>query len=133
MNTRNLLTGAAALAALFLTLGGCSRPPAVEFANLPLVSSLRTACSARNEQWLTGVERAVTKRHGEGQMSAVEKDHFSKLIAQARSGDWQGAEKQCYHFERAQLNRTREHPAEREHAHVHSHEPKTQQVSVLGR
>lgn len=132
MNSRILVTGCTAVAALFATLSGCSRPPVVEFANLPLVSSVRTACSARNEQWLTGVERAVSKRHDEGQMSAAEKAHFEKLIAQARSGDWQGAERQCYNFERAQLNRKRERPAESEHAHLHSHEPKSQ-VTVVGR
>jgi hypothetical protein len=87
---------------------GCNRPPAVEFENLPLVASLRTACSARNHQWLSGVERAVALRHEEGRLSAAEKTHFDRLIARAKTGDWQGAEKQCYDFERAQLNRRRE-------------------------
>jgi hypothetical protein len=122
----------AGILSLAMISTGCGRPPAVEFTNLPLIASLRTACSARNEQWLTGVERAVTTRHNEGRMSPVEKAHFEKLIAQARGGDWQGAEKQCYYFERAQLNRTRQQPVETKQAHTHLHETKLQQVSVVG-
>jgi hypothetical protein len=116
---------------LAMLVVGCSRPPAVEMENLPLVASLRTACSARNEQWLAGVERAVAQRHGGGQMSAVEKNHFEKLIALARRGDWLDAEKQCYLFERAQLNRTRLRHAEVPQAPAHPHE--LSHVSVAGR
>lgn len=117
---RNRVVKIIAAMALF-AVSGCTRLPVVEFDNLPLVASLRTACSARNEQWLAGVEKAVAERHNSGKMSEAEKAQFDKLIAQARGGDWQGADKHCYHFERAQLNRTRETPAEEQHSHSHSH------------
>lgn len=110
------------LLACVCTAAGCRRPPAVEFENLHLISSLRTACSAQNEQWLDGVERAVKLRHEEGRMSDAEKVHFEKLIERARGGDWRGAEEQCFAFEKAQLGRTRTRPPPREHDHHHQHQ-----------
>jgi hypothetical protein len=107
---------------LSAAIAGCSRPPAVEFENLHLISSLRTACSAENTEWLDGVARAVEKRHGDGRMSDIERDHFVKLIDTARSGDWETAETACLQFEKAQLSRRRERPAEEGgHAHDHHH------------
>lgn len=102
-----------------LLLAGCSRPPTVQFNNLALVASLRTACSARNPEWLAGVERAVAARHHAGSMSDDEKTHFESLIARAKRGDWGGAEQQCYQFERAQLSRIRldSPPSNHDHAH----------------
>lgn len=109
------------LAVALGSLAGCSRPPAVEFENLHLIASLRTACSAKNVEWLDGVARAVEKRHADGRMSASERDHFTRLIEQAREGDWESAEKACLKFEKAQLNRQRERPAEGGHTHDHDH------------
>jgi hypothetical protein len=86
---------------------GC-RPPAVEFENLHLVASLRTACSAQKPEWLEGVAKAVEMRHSEGEMSDAEREHFVALIEIARRGEWQEADRQCLAFEKAQLGRTRE-------------------------
>ena len=86
---------------------GC-RPPAVEFENLHLVTSLRTACSAQKPEWLEGVAKAVEMRHAEGEMSDAEREHFVALIEIARRGEWQEADRQCLAFEKAQLGRTRE-------------------------
>jgi hypothetical protein len=102
---------------LAMLASGCGRPPAVEFENLNLISSLRTACSARNEGWLTGVGKAVELRHQEGRMTEREKAHFERLIKQARGGDWAGAEQLCFQFEKAQLNRRRAEPSHREPSH----------------
>ncbi len=100
---------------------GCSRQPVVEHNNLHLVASLRTACSAQNETWLLGVERAVVKRFDEGAMSEPERDEFTRLIALAKSGDWQSAESACFSWEKAQLSRTRAAPDEDSHSHSHDH------------
>jgi hypothetical protein len=109
------------LAAAAALLAGC-KPPAVEFENLHLVSSLRTACSAQNEQWLAGVEKAVNLRHEEGRMSDTERDHFAKLIALAREGNWEEADRRCFDFEAAQLNRRRSRPAgDDDHTDSHRH------------
>lgn len=112
------------LLAAAAVLAGC-KPPAVEFENLHLISSLRTACSAKNEQWLAGVEKAVNLRHEEGGMSDAERDHFAKLIVLAREGKWEEADRRCFDFEAAQQNRRRSRPAEEydhdpSHRHVHS-------------
>jgi hypothetical protein len=133
MNVRHLAVCLILVLAALPLFPGCSRPPAVEFENLPLISSLRTACSARNDEWLKGVARAVEVRHEKGHMTAQEKGHFELLIAQAREGDWQGAEKKCFQFEKAQLNRKRSSPPTERHAHRHDHKHHRKQVSVAGR
>lgn len=110
----------AALALLGMSLG-CSRPPAVQFDHLPLIMSLRTACSARNPDWLAGVKKAVDERHAAAKMSDEEYQHFQKLIAQAQAGEWEAAERACLQFEQAQLSRKRPARADAPHSHDHSH------------
>lgn len=85
----------------------CSRPPAVQYHNLKLLSSLRTAISAKNREWLEGVARAVETRHEQGAMSPEERDHFLRIVELARSGAWETAEREAYRFEEAQLSRSR--------------------------
>lgn len=103
-------------------LVGCARPPAVQHDHLALISSLRTACSARNVDWLAGVKRAVTERHQAGKMTDAERDHFLSLIAQAEAGEWSTAEQACLRFEQAQLSRRREPAGQSAHSHSHSHD-----------
>jgi hypothetical protein len=110
------IAGLALLVGLLLCSVGC-RPPAVEFQNLHLVASLRTACSAQKTDWLEGVAKAVETRHTEGEMSDAEREHFVELIEIARRGDWEEADRRCLAFEQAQLGRTRERPPSHEHAH----------------
>jgi hypothetical protein len=107
---------ASLLPVALVALGSGCRPPAVEFENLHLVASLRTACSAQKTEWLEGVAKAVEARHAEGHMSDVEREHFVELIEIARRGEWEKADQQCLAFEKAQLGRTRERPAS-QHEH----------------
>ena len=100
--------GLAAGIALWLVVVGCGRPPVVETPNLKLVASLRTACSARNPEWLTGVEKAIDERKAAGELSQAAHEHFKSLIDQARAGEWDAAERACLEFERAQANRRRD-------------------------
>jgi hypothetical protein len=78
---------------------------------LTLISSLRTAISAKNPTWLEGVSKAVESRRNEAEMSEEEYEHFQSIIAEARSGRWEQAERDCFRFEEAQLNRRRPPPA----------------------
>lgn len=117
-NRQQFVLALSAAFALGLLATGCSRAPAVQFHNLKLVSSLRTALSAQNTQWLDGVAKAVEARHDDGEMSDDEFEHFGSLIAAARRGEWKQAERECFEFEEAQLNRYRDPPKE-EHAHMH--------------
>lgn len=85
----------------------CSRPPAVQDHNLKLLSSLRTAISAQNREWLEGVARAVETRHEQGTMRPEEREHFLRIVELARTGAWQTAEREAFRFEEAQLSRSR--------------------------
>ena len=92
------------LATVFCALvwaGGCSYPVA-EPINMELISSLRTALSARNEEWLKANADIVEERHASGEMRDDEYAAFKGIIDQARAGQWAEAEKATLKFQRAQ-------------------------------
>jgi hypothetical protein len=82
-------------------VAGCGYP-SVEPENMELITSLRTACSARNDAWLAANEEKIEKRRADGAMSDHAYETFSGIIAQARGGDWAGAEAACLKFQKAQ-------------------------------
>jgi hypothetical protein len=94
-----LLTAALLLA--FLTSGGCS-PPQASPDNRHLISSLRTAISAENEQWLAENEEVIQQRFDQGAMEEDEYEVFREIIARAKSGQWDAAEQQVVRFQKAQ-------------------------------
>lgn len=114
------IAGAVLLVAIVWLRGWWITPPAVEFDNLRYIQLLRTAVSSRNSEWLNKVASAVDQRLADGAMSPSEHAHFGKLIAQARSGAWEAADKECFRFEEAQLNRRRSKPASEQHDHDHA-------------
>lgn len=114
------ITGGVLIIAIVWLRAWWMTPPAVEFDNLRYIQLLRTAVSARNSEWLNKVASAVDQRLAEGAMSRSEHSHFGKLIAQARSGAWEAADKECFRFEEAQLNRRRSRPASEQHDHDHA-------------
>lgn len=83
-------------------LGGCSQPT-VAPANLRLTATLRTAISAHNETWLEKNATLVAERFATGQMSRDEHDRFVAIIEQARSGDWERAERAVVRLQAAQV------------------------------
>ena len=89
------------LLAISLTLGGCG-PPQVKPNNLRLIASLRTALSAKNTEWLQQNIDLIEQRRADGQMSDDEYEEFQAIIAKAKSGDWQGAERDSVDFQKAQ-------------------------------
>jgi hypothetical protein len=96
------ISAAAIVAAACLTpLVGCGYPAAAP-ANQELITSLRTALSARNNGWLTGTAEKVEKRHTAGTMGDEEYEAFQRIIEMARAGDWEGAEQASVDFQRAQ-------------------------------
>lgn len=120
MTARSISLGSCLLLTVVLLLTtGCSKAPVVQHDHLPLIASLRTACSARNTTWLTGVERAVNEKLAAGKMTATEHAHFAKLIQQAQAGEWESAERACLHFEQSQLSRKRPPLETGEHSHSH--------------
>lgn len=96
-----LLLSLTAIALGLLLLPGCGYPAAGED-NMELISSLRTALSARNSQWLDENEAVIEKRHNAEQMRDDEYAAFKKIVERARSGDWKEAERGCLAFQRAQ-------------------------------
>jgi hypothetical protein len=80
---------------------GCGFP-AVEPENLALITSLRTALSARNETWLQQNEDLVEKRYAAQEMGESSYHAFKQIIQQARSGEWKEAELESLKFQRAQ-------------------------------
>lgn len=90
---------------ILLLATGCGYP-SVEPVNRELITSLRTALSARSEEWLAMNESIIESRHAENEMSAASYDAFKSIIAQARAGDWREAELAALAFQKDQ----RPHP-----------------------
>jgi hypothetical protein len=86
---------------LLTAVSGCGYPN-TEPTNRRLISSLRTALSAQNQQWLAANEKLVAERHTSGAMRDDEFAAFQEIIQQAQSGDWQGAERAAVEFQRDQ-------------------------------
>lgn len=93
--------GPVAILAASLAPLGCGYPTARP-ENFALLASLRTALSAKNEEWLRMNEEKILARHQAGEMGDDEFATFTRIIAQARGGDWAGAEKATLRFQRAQ-------------------------------
>jgi hypothetical protein len=93
---------AGSLGALVAVAIGCGYPSASPL-NLELITTLRTALSARNEIWLQANADIVEQRRADGQMADDEYEAFVAIIAQARDGDWEGAERATLKFQRAQV------------------------------
>jgi hypothetical protein len=90
------------IAAPLLLTAGCYRPPQAATDNLELISSLRTAISTRSHQRLDDNERVLAERHSQGKLGDDEFKAFNDLIALARAGDWEKAERRVVQFQRAQ-------------------------------
>jgi len=95
--------GCGLLAAFVLAsmLVGCGYPAAAP-QNMELITSLRTACSARNPTWLDTNEKKINEQRAAGQMSDEEYEAFKSIIDRARGGDWKGAEEACLAFQHDQ-------------------------------
>lgn len=82
-------------------ISGCGYPAATP-ENLGLITSLRTALSARNVEWLDANEQKIEARRLAGQMTDDEYETFQSIVAEARRGDWESAERAAVKFQRAQ-------------------------------
>ena len=96
-------------------------PPAVEFDNLRYIQLLRTAVSSKRSDWVEKVEGIVHDRFDSGELSERERVHFDEVIALADAKQWDAANRACFDFEAAQLNRRRTKPPSPD---VHSHDHK---------
>jgi len=84
-----------------LGMVGCS-PPQASPKNLQLISSLRTALSAQNAQWLEQNAKIIEERREAGEVGDEEYETFQAIIAKAKAGQWEEAEKDALAFQKAQ-------------------------------
>ena len=91
---------AAMLAGLLLVVGcgGTQMQPG----NQRLTSSLRTAVSARNTQWLEQNVTVIEQRRREGQLTDEEYEALTPVVALARAGKWQEAEEAVVELQKSQ-------------------------------
>jgi hypothetical protein len=96
-----LRIGCGLLCFLIATLTGCGYP-AAEPENLRLITSLRTALSAKNETWLNQNDELIEKRYAEKTLGEASYQAFKAIVNQARAGEWREAEFEALKFQRAQ-------------------------------
>jgi hypothetical protein len=105
---------------LYWLVGWWQYPPAVEYDNLKYIQLLRTAVSSKRSDWVEKVEGVVHDRFDSGKLSERERVHFDEVIALADAKQWDAANRACFDFEAAQLNRRRKLPPSPD-AHSHDH------------
>jgi hypothetical protein len=79
-----------------LALAGCGQQVQVEGENRELIIALATAVSSQNPQWLDENARQIDQKHKAGALSDAQHASFSRIIAQARGGDWDAAQRAVY-------------------------------------
>jgi hypothetical protein len=89
-----LLVGVAAIV-------GCGQPK-IQPNNLALTTTLRTALSTQNPEWLAQNIAAIEARRTAGEMGDEEYAAFEAIIAQAQAGEWQAAERAAVKLQKAQ-------------------------------
>ena len=90
-----------AIVSVAAAVTGCGRPQAASD-NRQLIASLRTAVNTRNTEWLDKNAEIVEERRQAGQMGDAEYEEFQSIIAKARAGEWEEAEREVIKFEKAQ-------------------------------
>ena len=96
-------TSIAATVSLLLAVyaAGCGQPQAGA-ENVELISSLRTAISAQNLEWLEANLKIIDERHTAGQLSDAAYKTFQAIITKAEAGKWNEAEQDAIAFQKAQ-------------------------------
>jgi hypothetical protein len=90
----------------------------VEAANRELISSLRTALSARNTDWLEDNWKLIEKARAAGSMGDAEFARFQEIVDTARQGEWADAEEEVVKLAKGQ----KPIPGDsHHHAHEHDH------------
>lgn len=83
---------------------GCRQYPEVTSRDsLRMMKLLYTACNTRDTGRLGQVERQLDKATREGKVSPQEREAFDKIIAQARRGEWEQAQKASLRFAQDQV------------------------------
>jgi len=86
---------------LALLVVGCG-PPQAAPQNRQLITSLRTAISAQNPQWLEKNAEILEERRAAGNVSDDVYEAFQAIIDEAKAGKWDDAEQGAIAFQEAQ-------------------------------
>lgn len=104
---RSLLIGMASvliMASIVVWWPGCRRYPPVSSAeSLANMKLLYSACNMKSIKTVEDVERRVETLHSAGRMTLEELIGFQKIIALAKSGQWQKAEDEAFRFAQDQV------------------------------
>jgi hypothetical protein len=100
MNHRRIATGIG-LALVICAVTGCSKPQ-VGAEHVELISSLRTAASAQNPQWLETNAETIEGLHASGELDDEAHASFRAIIEAGRAGDWETAESRAISLQKAQ-------------------------------
>lgn len=79
---------------------------------------LYTACNTRDAKRLGDVETGVEKLMREEKMSPIEKASFDRIVAVAKSGEWDDAQKAAFKFAQDQVGQGDDTP-DRHDSHEH--------------
>lgn len=91
------------LLALF-ALSGCNSYPAVKSRDgRQLIKRLYVACNSKSEARLSSVAEDLSKFSEAGTISASERQAFNSIIALAKEGNWEAAEKSALQLAEGQV------------------------------
>jgi hypothetical protein len=87
------------MSAILLTLVvcftiGCGGQPQIPKSDFQLVAQLRTAVAAKRNDWLEAVAKKIDSRNPSGSVSKEEQAALDSIVAQARHGNWDDANRQ---------------------------------------
>jgi len=81
---------------LALVVTGCGRVQQIDPSNRRLMQGLQTAVSSKKVEWLDGTVKLIEEKYAAGDLSDEEYDAFQVIVERARSGDWDGAQKDAF-------------------------------------
>jgi hypothetical protein len=84
------------LVLLALAVSGCGRVQQIEPSNRRLMLGLQTAVSSKKVEWLNETVKLIEENYSAGDLSDEEYDAFQVIVEKARSGDWDGAQKDAF-------------------------------------
>jgi hypothetical protein len=84
--------------AILMLVAGCGYPQAAP-ENRELIAALRTACSARNSDWLQATVEKIEGRKAAGEMGDAEYAALQSIAATAQAGDWETAERESFRMQ----------------------------------
>jgi len=91
-----------ALALLAVAYGCGTRAPQVEFGNLRHSAALRTAANTRSPERLERAVGVIEQERAAGRIGPEEYAAYAEIVAVARAGDWEAAERAAMRFRRDQ-------------------------------